>query len=87
MHSYMVVCTFKAGTDMAEVMTLVEQEKAKLKEIQIEGRIGSVRLAVPNGKVFLDVFANSAEEAEATVFELPMSKWWNLAVYPLSGTA
>jgi muconolactone delta-isomerase len=87
MDGFMVVSTFKQGTDMAEVMTVVEQEKAKVKEIQDQGRIGSVRLAVPNGKVFLDVFANSAEEAKATVLELPMSKWWDLEVFPLSGTA
>ena len=87
MDAFMVVSTFKAGTDMAEVMKVVDEEKFKVKELQTEGRIGSVRLAVPNGKVFLDVYAGSKELAAATVLELPMSKWWDLEVFPLSGTA
>jgi muconolactone delta-isomerase len=85
--AFMVVSTFKEGTDMREVMTIVEEEKAKVKDLQAEGRIGSSRLAVPHGKVFLDVFAADAAAAGDTVRELPMAVWWDLEVYPLSGTA
>ncbi len=85
--AFMVVSTFKAGTDMKDVMTVVEAEKAKVKVLQAEGRIGSIRLAVPNGKVFLDVFAADSDSAADTVRELPMAVWWDLEVYPLSGTA
>ena len=87
MLSFMVVSTFKPGTDMKEVLLVVEEEKAKVKDLQAEGRIGSIRLAVPHGKVFLDVFAEDAQRAETTVLELPMAKWWDLEVFPLSGTA
>jgi muconolactone delta-isomerase len=87
LSGFMVVSTFKKGTDMKAVMAVVEEEKTKVKELQAEGRIGSIRLAVPNGKVFLDVFAADSESAGSTVRELPMAKWWDLEVYPLSGTA
>jgi muconolactone delta-isomerase len=87
LSGFMVVSTFKAGTDMSEVMTHVESEKAKVTELQAEGRLGSIRLAVPRGKVFLDVFATDEESTAATVRELPMAIFWDLEVYPLSGTA
>lgn len=87
MLSFMVVSTFKPFTDMKEVLTVVEEEKAKVLELQNAGRIGSIRLAVPQGKVFLDVFAEDAAEAEAAVRELPMAQWWNIEVFTLSGTA
>ena len=87
MNSFMVVSTIRQDTVMSEMLAGVEEEKAKVKEIQAEGRLGSIRLAVPNRKIFLDVFADTESDAEATVRELPMAKWWDLEIYPLSGTA
>ena len=87
MNQYMVVSTFKADTVMSEVLQHVDAEKAKVAQLQEAGRLGSIRLAVPRGKVFLDVFAEDELGAAATVLELPMSVWWDLEVYPLSGTA
>ena len=87
MNQFMVVSTFHEGVDMIEVLQVVEEEKAKVKELQDAGRLGGIRLAVPQGKVFLDVFANDETEAMATVQELPMARWWNLVAYTLSGTA
>lgn len=87
MAQFMVVSTFFEGADLREVLQVVEEEKAKVKELQEQGRLGQIRLAVPQGKVFLDVFANDEDEAIATVKELPMARWWNLDAYTLSGTA
>ncbi len=87
MAQFMVVSTFFEGVDMREVLQVVEEEKAKVKELQVQGRLGEIRLAVPQGKVFLDVFANDEDEALTIVKELPMSRWWNLDAYTLSGTA
>lgn len=87
MAQFMVVSTFFEGVDMKEVLQVVEEEKAKVKELQEQGRLGSIRLAVPQGKVFLDVFANDEAEAMAIVKELPMARWWDLLAYTLSGTA
>ena len=87
MAQFMVVSTFKDGVDMKDVLQVVEEEKAKVKELQEQGRLGGIRLAVPQGKVFVDVFANDQNEALATVNELPMARWWDLVAYTLSGTA
>jgi muconolactone delta-isomerase len=87
MSQFMVVSTFFEGVDMREVLHVVEEEKAKVIELQKEGRLGEIRLAVPQGKVFLDVFANDEAEAKAIVQELPMARWWHLDAYTLSGTA
>jgi muconolactone delta-isomerase len=87
MSQFMVVSTFHEGVDMKEVLQVVEEEKAKVKELQEQGRLGEIRLAVPQGKVFLDVFADDDAEALAIVEELPMARWWTLVAYKLSGTA
>ena len=87
MSEFMVVSTFKPGTVMAEVMAVVEEEKAAVKVLQAAGRLGQIFLAVPHGKVFIEAFGDDAQAAEANVKELPMSKWWDLEVYPLSGRA
>ena len=87
MKTFMVVSTFKKDAVMPEVMAVVEEEKAKVKELQDAGRLGVIRLAVPHGKVFIEVFAEDDSAADAAVRELPMCKWWDLEVYPLSGTA
>jgi len=87
MQQFMVVSTFLAGTDMSEVLQVVEQEKAKVAELQEAGMLGGLRLAVPKGKVFLDVFAEDEVQAESVVRQLPMAKWWSIEVFKLSGTA
>ncbi len=87
MSGFMVVATFKPNTDMSEVMAVVEAEKAMVKVLQDAGRIGEIFLAVPKGKVFIEAHGDSDESAEAAVKELPMSAWWDLEVYPLSGKA
>jgi hypothetical protein len=87
MNAFMVVSTFKPNTDMSEVMKVVEDEKAAVKALQADGRLGQIFLAVPHGKVFIEAFGDDAAAAEANVKELPMATWWDLQVYPLSGRA
>ena len=88
MTSFMVVATFKPGTTMADVMAVVPQEQARLDELQAEGRIGALYLATAARQtVFLEAFADSGDEALATVTTLPMAAWWDLDVYPLNPPA
>lgn len=88
MNPFMVVCTFAPGTDMAEVMAVVAEEQAKVAELQALGRIGAVFLATrERGTVFLEVLAESADEAHQTVLSLPMSRWWDVDVFPLNPPA
>lgn len=87
MSEFMVICTFKPGTDMSEVMAVVEEEKLKVAELKTAGHLGEIFLAVPQGKVFITLGAEDAASAEETVKELPMSVWWDLEVFTLSGKA
>ncbi len=88
MTSFIVVATFKAGTNMAEVMAVVPQEQARIDELQDQGRIGALYLATAARQtVFLEAFADSADDAIATVETLPMARWWDLDVYPLNARA
>lgn len=84
---FIAVATFFDEVDMTEVLKVVNEEKAKVAELQESGNLGEIRLAVPQGKVFLDVFAETEQEAKAVVEELPMARWWNIEVFTLSGKA
>ncbi|MEI6375370.1 MAG: hypothetical protein WCP26_16440 [Actinomycetes bacterium] len=82
MAVYMVVATFRPGTDMAEVHAVADAEGAQVKVLTAEGRMGQIHLAIPQGKVFIEVFADDDAAAEATIMTLPISKWWDLEIYP-----
>ncbi|MEI7860793.1 MAG: hypothetical protein WCI26_13295 [Acidimicrobiales bacterium] len=87
MEAFMVVSTFKEGTVMAEVFAVVAEEQAQVKILESEGRLGSIHLALARGTVFIEVFADDVDQAAETVRALPMSKWWDLDVFPLAGAA
>lgn len=81
----MVVSTFRPGTDMAEVMTLVAEEQAKVVELKAAGTIGALYLSTATrGTVFLEIFADDANAARAAVVSLPMAKWWDIDVFPIN---
>ena len=85
MESFMVVCTFKQGTEMRDVYAVVAEEQAKAAELQSAGKIGAIHLAtLSRGTVFIETFAATLEEATATIQSLPMAIWWDIDVFPLS---
>jgi hypothetical protein len=45
MEKFMVVCTFKQGTEMSDVYAVVAEEQAKAAELQTAGKIGAIHLA------------------------------------------
>jgi len=45
MEKFMVVCTFKQGTEMKDVYSVVAEEQAKAAELQAAGKIGAIHLA------------------------------------------
>ena len=87
MSDFMVVSTFKPATDMAKVMALVEEEKAAVVQLKQAGRIGSIFLAVPQGKVFIEALNTDQAGALDAVRDLPMSVFWDLEAFALSGRA
>ena len=84
MDAYMVVATFKADTVMDEVFAVVAEEQARIRALAAKGRVGPLHISLARGTIFIEVFADDLPGAEATVRTLPMSKWWDLDVYPLS---
>jgi hypothetical protein len=82
MDTYMVVATFKPNTDMRDVFAVVKDELAQVEVLRAEGRIGSIHISMTRGKTFIEIFASDEGSAEATVKTLPLSKWWDLDIYP-----
>ena len=88
LSAFMVVATFKPGTSMEEVLTVVAEEQAKVAELQSAGLIGEIRLATASRRtVFLEVFGSSPNDVESCVRTLPMAKWWDLDIFPLNEAA
>lgn len=85
MDKFMVVCTFKEGTVMSDVYSVIAEEQAKASELQSAGKIGPIHLAtLSRGTVFIETFASSVEDATSIVQSLPMAVWWDIDVFPLS---
>lgn len=87
MNEFMVLCTFQPGTDMREVYAVVAEEQAVAAALFEAGRVGKFHLSLARGTVFIEAFAASADDAAATVQELPMAKWWDIDVFPLAAPA
>ena len=81
---FMVVCAFRAGTDMREVFAVVAEEQAAVAALSAEGTLGDIRLALVRGTVFIQAFGADAEAATAAVRSLPMAKWWDVDVFPIA---
>ena len=84
MDEFMVRCTFEEGTVMSDVYAVVAEEQAAVERLTAAGRVGDIRLSLARGTVFIQVFARDADDAADTVSSLPMSKWWDLDVYPIA---
>lgn len=84
MNKFMVVCTFRPDMVWDEVTAMVPEEIAAVKVLEAEGVLSAVRVSVARDKVFLEVSAEDAAGAKATVQRLPMSKWWDLDPYEIA---
>ena len=82
MNTYMVIATFHPDTDMRDVLAVVDEERAHVKVLMDEGRLGSIHISMPRRTVFIETFAADEAAAAATVASLPMSRWWTTDVYP-----
>ncbi len=83
MGTYMVVATFREGTDMGEVFAVVAEEQAAVAALTEAGRLGAIHVSLERGTVFLETYAEDGEGAAATVGALPMAAWWDLDVFPV----
>ena len=88
MKPYMVVATFKAGTNMPDVLAEVPAEQARMGELQAEGRVNALYLATAARQtVFMEAFGHDNDDVVAMVNTLPMAKWWDIDVFPLNPPA
>lgn len=82
MNTYMVVATFKPNTDMNEVFAVVGAERAQVAVLKSTGQLGALHISLARDTIFLEIFAPDESQAVAIVTSLPMSRWWNLDLYP-----
>jgi hypothetical protein len=82
MSTFIILARFKPDTQMDEVRTHVAAERAQVGVLREANKLGAVHLAMSRQTGFLEVHAADAAEAEATARTLPMSRWWDLDVYP-----
>ena len=82
MNTYIVVATFKPNTNMQEVFAVVADERAKVAVLRSAGQLGAVHLSLARNTVFLEIFAPNETQASADVNSLPMSRWWDIDLYP-----
>lgn len=80
-QTFIVVATFKDGTDMSEVFGLIPDEVAKVEELRAAERMGAVHIALARGTVFIEVIAADEAAAVSTVLELPLGKFFDLDVF------
>lgn len=85
MATFMVIGAFNPETDLPLMTDVLADEVAQVKVLQSKGRLGSVHISPARGRVFLEVTAKDAAEANATVQTLPMATWWTIDVYPTVG--
>jgi hypothetical protein len=82
MNTFIVVATFKPNTNMQEVFAVVNEERAQVAVLRSAGQLGFVHLSLARSTVFLEILAADETQARAVVNSLPMSRWWDLDLYP-----
>jgi muconolactone delta-isomerase len=86
MDRFMVVATFRDGTDMADVFAVRDDEVARVGILRDEGRIGAIYLSLARRRVFIEVIAPTPDDVDDIVGSLPMAKWWDIDVHPLGAS-
>lgn len=85
MATFIAVASFSPETDLPLMSAVIGEEVALVRVLIAEGRLKAVHVSPTRGRVFLEVIAESEQEARATVESLPMAQWWDIDVYPTMG--
>ena len=85
MPNYIAVASFSPETDLPLMTTVIAEEVAQVRALTKEGRLKAVHASPTRGRAFLEVIAESEDEARSTVESLPMAQWWEIEVYPTMG--
>lgn len=82
MRTFIAVASFSPETDLPLMNAVIDEEVAQARALTSQGRLKAVHVSPTRGRVFLEVRAESADEAQETVETLPMAKWWGIDIYP-----
>lgn len=82
MSTFIAVASFSPETDLPLMNAVIAEEVAQVHRLTEEERLKAVHVSPLRGRVFLEVVADSEDEARATVETLPMAQWWDIEVFP-----
>jgi len=84
---FMVVATFKEGVQMNEIQALIPDEKLRANELQAIGTLGEIKISMPKRTTFIEAHAADELSAMESILSLPMSKLWNIEIFPTTPPA
>ncbi len=80
-QTFMVVATFKSEVTQDEIRALIPQEQAQAKKLEEEGKISSIKIAMPRRTVFIEALAEDEARLDQTIRSLPMAELWQLEYF------
>ncbi len=86
----MVVAKFKDGVMPDQIRDLIPAEQLRAKELEEQGLLGAIKVAMPKRTVFLEAFADTEAEAISNIHSLPLAIVWDFEVFettPPAGAA
>lgn len=81
MKTFIAVAKFKSEATQEDIQKLIPAEQAQAKILQDAGSLGFIKVAMPQRTVFLEVFAESFEEATEVVHSLPLIVLWDVELF------
>jgi hypothetical protein len=85
-QTFMVVATFHPDTDFDALQALLPAEEQQIEVLRSAGRVGAVHVSPARLTAFAEVIAADEEDAAATAATLPLSRFFDVEVYPTSST-
>lgn len=82
MSTFIAVASFSPETDLPSMNAVIAEEVAQVRVLTSEGRLKALHISPARGRVFLEVMAESEDQARATVETLPMAQWWEVEIFP-----
>lgn len=77
----MVIAKFKDDVTPDQIRELVPAEQEQAKNLDAQGLLGTIKVALPKRTVFLEVFAASESDALENLQTLPLAKLWTMEIY------
>jgi hypothetical protein len=86
MHRFITVARLTTNPsqveEYAKFSAFVPAEFEHIQKLRAEKKMGFVHLALEQGTVFLEVFAENLADAQTTLAALPLAPWMQFEIYP-----